>query len=317
MDLPRSLDHEVLKYSKAAFAPATQKAYATHRRAYLSFCKILGIQPIPATTSTLCRYVAYLARRLRFNSIKQYINIIRLFHLEWGFKNPLQDNFKLSMVLRGVRRERAVPPARKLPITPYLLARIRAGLNLRNPREAGAWAAALIMFFSLLRRSNVLPNSLREFNPEKHLRRKDLTISRDSAQLTTRWSKTNQFKERRTVIPLPRTNNTLCPVVAAFQAFRLTPNADPWGPAFGALTSTDFVDLIRRALAPVVKNTADYAGHSFRRGGACWAFEAGASIEEIRLLGDWKSDAYTAYIIPSALTLAKTTLALAKALPEL
>ena len=35
----------------------------------------------------------------------------------------------------------------------------------------------------------------------------------------------------------------------------------------------------------------DYAGQSFRRGGASYAFQAGIPIELIKILGDWKSDA--------------------------
>jgi hypothetical protein len=41
----------------------------------------------------------------------------------------------------------------------------------------------------------------------------------------------------------------------------------------------------------------DYAGHSFRRGGASWALEAGLSGDVIQILGDWKSDAYRGYLV--------------------
>ena len=39
-----------------------------------------------------------------------------------------------------------------------------------------------------------------------------------------------------------------------------------------------------------------YSGHSFRSGGATWAHECGLSGEMIRLLGDWKSEAYFSYL---------------------
>lgn len=316
MSLVASLDREVLNYNKAAYAPATRKAYATHRRAYFNFCRKVRAKPAPASTATLARYVAYLARRLKFSSVKQYLNVVRIIHLEVGLPNPLGDNFYLSLTLRGIKRELASPPSRKLPITPALLHHLGAGLNIKTPRGASVWAAALIMFFSLLRRSNVLPTSMSEFVPSKQLRRKDITVLRDKLLINIRWSKTNQFKERSMLIPLPRTHGFLCPVVACYQWFRLSPHEDVEGPAFGALTALEFVKTIRDSLLPVVKNPSDYAGHSFRRGGACWAFEAGVPIEAIRQLGDWKSDAYTAYIFPSTSSLAKATGAMAQALPS-
>ena len=39
-----------------------------------------------------------------------------------------------------------------------------------------------------------------------------------------------------------------------------------------------------------------YAGHSFRRGGASFAFQSGILVGMIKLLGDWKSDAVLLYL---------------------
>ncbi|WAR29162.1 hypothetical protein MAR_002730, partial [Mya arenaria] len=36
-----------------------------------------GYPAIPASTQTLCRYAAFLSKSLKFNSIKQYLNIVR------------------------------------------------------------------------------------------------------------------------------------------------------------------------------------------------------------------------------------------------
>lgn len=46
--------------------------------------------PVPATSATIiCRYAAHVAKTLKFNSIKQYLNIVRLFREEWNLPNPL------------------------------------------------------------------------------------------------------------------------------------------------------------------------------------------------------------------------------------
>ena len=45
-----------------------------------------------------------------------------------------------------------------------------------------------------------------------------------------------------------------------------------------------------------VENPAQYAGHSFRRGGATAGFDLGPNFHYyVQLLGDWKSDAFFIY----------------------
>ena len=39
-----------------------------------------------------------------------------------------------------------------------------------------------------------------------------------------------------------------------------------------------------------------FAGHSFRRGGAFFAYQAGVPIELIKTLGDWRSDTILIYL---------------------
>jgi len=39
-----------------------------------------------------------------------------------------------------------------------------------------------------------------------------------------------------------------------------------------------------------------FSPHSFRRGGATFAFDCGLPLEIIKSLGDWQSDAYLIYL---------------------
>ena len=80
---------------------------------------------------------------------------------------------------------------------------------------------------------------------------------------------------------------------------------DAGGPAFVFshqgrvkwLTGTIFVDTFRSVLrAGGVSEASRFTGHSFRRGGATWAFQAGIPGELIQICGDWSSDAYKQYL---------------------
>ena len=63
------------------------------------------------------------------------------------------------------------------------------------------------------------------------------------------------------------------------------------------LTKSLFIRTFRSlALTAGDPDPAAYSGHSFRRGGASWAFQAGVPGEMIQVLGDWASDAYKRYL---------------------
>lgn len=300
------LDREVEYYLGKTYAPSTQRTYRSHRDSYLKFCAATGVAPVPATTETLCRYVAMLSRSLKFSSVKQYMNVIRLLHLEWGLPNPVHNNFRLDSVLRGVRRDRGDAVTRKLPITPELLRKMLYNLNLNVPADCVVWAASLLMFFAMLRRSNVL-SSANVFDPAKSLCRSDISVQSWGLLVEIRHTKTIQYRERSLQIPLPRIRgNSLCPVQAIALAFEKTAGASLGGPAFviprgsefTPLSPANFVSRVRSLLTQCGVDASKYAGHSFRRGGASWAYAVGLPVDTIRILGDWRSQAYTAYLVP-------------------
>lgn len=68
------------------------------RQAYFAFCAKVNIPPVPLSQTDLGRYIAYLSRRLCFSSVRQYLNVIRLLHLESGFSNPLENNWYVSVL---------------------------------------------------------------------------------------------------------------------------------------------------------------------------------------------------------------------------
>ena len=296
-----ALDREVQSYRGAAFALSTQRSYSTHRKRYLEFCLQFGYQPIPVSQTVLQRYVAHLAREIEYSSIRQYLNIIRLLHVEEGLPKPLEDNQPLSLMMRGVRRTLGDATSRKLPITPQILLKTRGLLNWEEPGHILFWAAALAAFFGMLRQSNLLPNP--PFDPTKHLRRCDVLAYPWGLGLSIRWSKTIQFRERELLVPLPHLpGHPLDPVSAVHAAFKLHTLASSEAPVFfdpkgkGPFTPTAFAKMLQSLLRKLDLDSKAFSGHSLRRGGATWALHNKLPAEAIKVLGDWRSDAYLAYV---------------------
>ena len=265
----------------------------------------MGYCPVPATSTTICRYAAYLAKTLKLSSVKQYLNIVRLFHEEWNLPNPLVKNFNLTCTLRGIRRHLGDNVVQKKPITPDLLHKILSQLNMNSSLDAAVWAACLAMFYGLLRRSNVLITEGQQFSPSRNLRRRDVLFFPWGVMLHIRWSKVIQYNSKTFDIPLPRIhNNDLCPVQAIFHSFELCKNASLEGPAFmyavcgqvKPLTSTLFIKIVRECLSLCHVDPVLIGTHSFRRGGASFCYGIGLSPDAIKLLGDWKSNCYQRYL---------------------
>ena len=235
--------------------------------------------------------------------------VLRLISLEADLPSPLDNNWQATTILKGLRRELGSEVFKKDPVTPDLLLRIRAHLKWDSSLDRAVWAACLVMFFCLLRKSNVFPPSLTGFAAHKHLTRRDFIPTSSPLQpgllVALRWSKTNQYKDRTLVCPLPwLENHPLCPVSALLEVFTRDPSPLRVGPAlwhssghsWRPLLYGTFLSRFKSLLALAGFNPATFAAHSFRRGGASWGFAQGLPGEIIKSMGDWKSDAYLGYL---------------------
>ena len=57
------------------------------------------LPPVPASEKLISLYAVFLARRLKPASVKQYLNIIRILHLECGYVNPIKDSSLVKSTL--------------------------------------------------------------------------------------------------------------------------------------------------------------------------------------------------------------------------
>ena len=130
--LQTELDQEVATFRAATYAENTKKSYSTHMKCYFQFCDLVGRPPAPATPTHVAQYAAYLARRLKPSSVRQYLNIIRILHLDANLTNPMQDNWLVKTTLTGIDRVLGDPVKRRTPVTPDLLLKLRSLLDLKR-----------------------------------------------------------------------------------------------------------------------------------------------------------------------------------------
>ena len=235
---------------------------------------------------------------------------------------PLANNYKLSCVLRGIRRHIGDRPHRKTPLTPQLLLQFLSCLDLSGLADCALWTAMLLAFYGLLRIGSMLCGSL-QCDHSRHVTLADVQLHCEDIDITVRVTKTIQFAERTLVIPSPRVpGNVLCPSQALTLYLQRATLPRPLGesplslfvtsPSGKPLTAPAFASRVRDLALLTGNADSVLAGHSFRRGGACLAYQLGIPVDTIRSLGDWASNAYTAYVLPERPLVANAILRMVK-----
>ena len=174
----------------------------------------------------------------------------------------------------------------------------------------------LLMFFSFLRLSNVLPHSVAKFDYTRQLARADVILGTSGAVLLIKWSKTMQNRRDFVTISLPDlAGSHLCQVMALKVMFQRFPGSDN-SPVFVIPRPTGLVPLTDSVARKHLKDICRSLGldipltfHDFRRGGAAWAFQHGVPLEHIMKHGTWKSDAIWTYLSSAVTAVSPVALA--------
>ena len=286
-----------------AFAKGTYSNLRTQFRCYLGFCFYFRRSPLPASPDTICGFAQFLSRSLKPPSIRNYLCGVKMLHIFLGFEYTFDDDFHLRLTVRGIERIHLHVPKRAKPITPAILLAIQGLSSSFSSLQHTVFACGLFLFFTLARAGSILPTSCN--TPTHHFLTKDrLNFSKEGILITLIHTKNIQFGRRRLHIPLLSSSSKLCPV-AAYQASVSCISHQGSTPAFVFmdrgrvrwLTKAIFIHVFRQLLVSAgISDAKAFTGHSFRRGGASWAFQSGVPGELIQVCGDWASDAYKKYL---------------------
>lgn len=288
---------------KQAYRSSTSANHRTMFRTYISFCLYFKLKDIDPSPSTLCLYIQMLMNSFSSpQSIHNYLSAVSLLHKSSGYQPPTHS-YEVSTMLRAAKLIMCHSPNQRLPISPSILIAICDLCDMQGPIGLVAKCAYLTAFFTFIRQSNIVPSSHSLFDHTKHAARGDLFFSPPGAVLLIKWSKTLQTGQH-TLLPIPAINrHRHCPVAAFKQLFRAHP-LNPNQPLFPmpdvspprSITVSMLRDILNINLKILGINPTQYSLHSFRRGGATTAYQAGADYAHIKRHGTWRSNVFWDYI---------------------
>lgn len=274
-------------------------------RSYTLYCALQGIKPpMPATIASLAGWIADLSiKRVKAKTIKAYLTGVRSSHIDLGYENlTVFHHPQLQRIIAGSRRLHGEAGTKeRLPLTRDVLLRLLQRLKQSDRYQATLYAAFCLAFGAFLRMGE-FTYSTRDRQQEDFdqwfLTRRSVRFHDDHIELTLPASKTDPFRQGVT-LTIAASSDDACAVKALNHLFKRWP-APPDAPLFEDTVSGDFnrdsvIHMLRQLLRQIGVE-GHYSGHSFRRGAATSAKEAGLSDDEIQLLGRWKSDAYRLYV---------------------
>ena len=305
-------------------ADSTRRSYGAGWKQWATFMSGTGVPPFlqgetrtekQADEEWLIRFVVFLHQRMgrTAQGIKQRLSGIRYAHIAAGYPDPLAGRVRLWAALAGMHRWDGAP-VRKVPVTPRMLAWLRAylqGSNRPAEEKAAVWASICLGWFYMLRASEYLPGTDALNAPSRVLRGSDLDFFRDgkkcsvseadSLAVQLRDSKGDQFG-RGQVRLQHATGDEICPVKALQEHAKLNPHwlQDSGLPVCawqGVGVSREGISEALRLAAVALGYPAHLvASHSLRKGGATAMLAVTSDVETVKRFGGWKSDAVHAYL---------------------
>ncbi len=107
-------------------------------------------QCLPANELLLTEFVTFLARSIKYSSIKIYLAAVRHYHIRHGFHLHMHKMLRLQLVLRGIKCSQGD----QMPITIHHLKLFKLLLAISSTDNFDSlmiWAAMTLVFFGFLR----------------------------------------------------------------------------------------------------------------------------------------------------------------------
>jgi hypothetical protein len=305
---PPQLSSLVSIFHGCALRPNTKSTYESLINTYSRLCYRAGVSPAqPQQVDDLAAILVLYSLGHKITSLPVFLSAVSHHYKNQQWEFP--SSTKLQVVIKGVKNYFAhvSAPTPRVAITVDDLFTFRANLNLKSFHDARDWCSYLFAFFGLLRVGEFTNGSLRMSDVER---------KSDRIRLTIPYSKTAL---RAVQIDLAARNDELDPCTAydnlirfypvcirptissssssssssvSYPLFLLAPSAGSY-----PLTDQQFSLRLRSLISRAIPNAdaKQYAGHSFRRGGATALHLAGVGEADIKRHGRWKSDAVRLY----------------------
>lgn len=269
---------------------------------YVFFVGEFGIDFRDSSSTILCAFIHRLTELYSnpntiLNHVSSLSSVLRRLGVDTaGFRSPDVQDF-LTSIRINVRHT----PNRRQPVLSPMLSRIIHQMD-RGSNGPNLVFAISIMFYTMLRQSNLAPPNKGAFDKTRHLLRSDVVLRDDAVIVGVKWSKSLQGPTASSVAAPAIPGSCTCPVLAYRRMISSVPTRYNDQPLLVFHDCTPMpMSYVNKMWSSALKGLGirgrHYTLHSLRRGAATEVFNEGvASIDQIKRHGHWSSDAVYSYL---------------------
>lgn len=281
-----TLSANASEFASRSRAAATAKGYSIGWSRFQQFCAERSEMCLPAEPIVVANFVAEMADvGLAVSTIEKSLAAISFEHRRRCLSTPSR-NEGVRLVLEGVRRELAKPSRQVKPFTLDIIDRAVKALG----------SSSSFMVWRTVWRMTVGLFGMLRFSEITRIRVRDIFFS-DSGDMRIfiPRSKTDQRSKGMTKW-IPSLDKSFCPVKLTrvfMSRFKLRSGFMQPKSVCNSKKSIDYNvgrDNLRRVLALIDEPYEGYTEHSYKRGGALAALDAGLTTREQMLFGNWASE---------------------------
>lgn len=295
------LDGQVAEVITSAWASSTLSVRNSQWKRFFQFCHTFGLVPLPAEVSTIARFLVHIGQDVRYSTVNNYTSAINCLHKFYGFELDFREYYIIKLVLKGLKTRDVEGFKAKVPFTLDQLD-IMCSRTVHSELDELCWLSVVLCMRTLLRKCNVLPSKVEDPHV---LKRKDVQILPGLLVFTIYSSKTRHVGDDPLKIPIREiANKRFCVYSNLIKHFSQTTSVSSDSPLImkthrgklSPLMYSDVLQFLKKGAAAINIDPTRVGLHSLRRTGAMHLYSIGVPLNDIRLIGDWKSLAVLLYL---------------------
>lgn len=284
-----------------AYRPATQGQHSYIIRLYTGLALKLGLDPMHPTEELAISFTTFLACNFKTQKSVRSMQATLVACLERAGINT--QSFQLhsaSLLSRSISINKRTQTLQRPPVDTRILQRIVAFWRRYEDQGQMLSAAALLMFTTSVRQSNIFPSSQKLFDTTRQLTCADVEWRPDYFKLNIKWGKAQQ-KVCTKYQKIPRASAIdLC----TYTALGLIPRPSSIRRSTPLISFPDGkpvpISYMTRkwnsALQALGLSSTGFTLHSLRLGGARFLQDHGVEVNHIASHAGWRSAAINDYV---------------------
>ena len=182
MDL-KGIDASLSAYVNVAWAETTQRTRSLQWSKFINFCHCHSLVPVPAGNMTVARFLVFLANTCTYSTCNNYLSAVVGLHRHLDAEQSFRNSYLISLVLKGIAQVKGKQVSAKVGFMPEDLSCMFASLDVSDVNNTALWSALMLSFRSLLRKSNLVPDTT--LDCQSVLKRADVEFTNERGSFFT------------------------------------------------------------------------------------------------------------------------------------